>query len=83
MEKKLHEKWEDYTDKELKEIKKQKNCKGCYFGISPKNNDDCMCDFLNKTGKMRVYHIEECPYFIPKKTDKKKVGEILNDVCRL
>lgn len=67
----LHERWKEYTVKEIEKIK-NKHCRKCpYSGtVGSKNTDNNICDYLLVTGKRRGCRPEVCEHY---KDDVKRI----------
>ena len=73
----LHERWKDYTDKEIMTTKKTKCLKCPYkatiLGSDLTNAYDLMCDYSGKTGHLRKCRPEDCTHYLDKNVDTKKI----------
>ncbi len=60
----LHEEWSDYTEDEIKKIKKQK-CAKCQYTAQAFGT--LVCNYLEAVGKMRGVRPEDCNYHLDSK----------------
>lgn len=69
----LHEKWEDYTRKEIEETKKEK-CKKCPYGYKMSSSIDAenMCGYFVVTGRRRGVRPEDCEYYKDKGVKRRR-----------
>ena len=71
----LHEKWADYTEKEIYKTIKEK-CLHCPYSSTEKRNvkfiKDCTCNYILITGKMRECRPEDCTHHLDKDVQKPK-----------
>ena len=74
----LHEKWADYTEKEIYKTIKEK-CLHCPYSSTEKQSEDfisnCTCSYILITGKMRGCRPEDCMHHLDKDVQKPNLQE--------